>query len=165
MEREHKVREHKPEGRPVSINLSEPMFFWIFLLVVAIILNTLLTYTSLAMVHTSQYDILKSISNFLLYGPGLLILPLIAGAVIGAEVGIHANGITAAAKGGLLNAIYGSVIYVIAIIILYEVVVYVFPNAPLTLSYFINNWVAIPVVAFIVVIEAFAALSNSRKIS
>lgn len=155
--------ESEKSQKTTSVNLSEPMFFWIFLLVVAIILNTLLTYTPAGNGSIPQYALLGTIANFILSGPGLLILPLIAGAVIGAEVGLRTRNTKTAVKAGFLNGVYGSVIYIIAIIILYEVVVYALPKSGLTLGQFVSNWVVVPVIAFIIVIEAFAVLSNSRK--
>ena len=165
-EEEDVEEESKPKQITAQpVNIAEPLFFWIIVLVLALFARFIVTYTNAFLHDSSAYTFLMGASNFFLLGSGTLILPLIVGAVIGAEVGLKARSMFGALKAGLLNGLYAGVVYVIAIIIIYEILVYAIPSSQITLAFLINNLVVPQLLILVGVIEIFAVLSHSRKVS
>ncbi len=165
-EEEEDEEEEKQQKRPASapVNLSEPLFFWVIVLILALFSMVVTADTKAFAVGSAMYEFLHGASNFFLFGTGTLILPLIVGAVIGAEVGTKARSIVSALKSGLLNGVYAGIVYVIAIVIIYEVLVYVLPSSGVTLSFLENNLVIPQVIIVIVLVEVFAVLTHGRKV-
>lgn len=161
MKDEREERQHSTN----AISLYEPMFFWIFILYLAltlrIILNNVAGLTSLSIV----YSILYVFSSFVLSTPGFVVLPLIAGGIIGAEVGVRSKDIHTTLRNSFLNSVYAAAIYLVSIVVLYEVLDYTFPSTSLQLSDIIVGWIAIPILILIVITGSFAVLSNARKIN
>lgn len=148
-----------------SVNIAEPLFFWIIVLVLALFSKVVITSTTTFVPSSQAYAFLNSISTFFLFNSGSLILPLVVGAVIGAEVGLKSKTLYKALKAGILNGVYAAIIYVIAIVIIYEVLLYIIPQSGVTTTFLVNNLVLPQVVILIVLVEIFAALSHSRKIT
>lgn len=151
----------KHNGR--TVNMQDPMFIWIGLLLVAVVVKIILSTSGLVPSSSVAYSWLNAIPNFLLQFPGIVVLPLIAGAIIGAEVGAMSSSPSKALKHGLLNGIYASVIYVVAIVVIYIVINYFTPQAMPVLMILIDN-IVVPIAVMIIVLEAFAVLSYSRKV-
>jgi hypothetical protein len=155
----------RPRTKAQPVNLAEPLFFWIVILALALFARFVTTYTS-AFSHTGEiYSFLTSASNFFLLSSGALILPLIVGTVIGSEIGLKASNLAGALKAGLLNGIYTAIVYVIAIIIIYEIMLYALPNPEITTTFLINGLIVPQVVTVLILIEIFAILSHGRKVS
>ncbi len=150
-----------PKGS--SVDIHDPMFLWIFLLVVAVALRIVLASTSYIPLDSQFYALGTEISNFLLQFPGIVILPLIIGAIIGAEVGSRSSTLARSLKNGLTNGIYASIIYVITIVIIFIVLNSVTPQFT-TIYLTLLNSILLPVVVFLLVLEIFAALSFWRKV-
>lgn len=145
-----------------NVDIGEPMFVWIMLLLIAVVVRFVMTYTSLVPARSSMYPILQLYSRFLFTPPGIFVLPLIVGAIIGAEVGSRSFSMKSAAKSGFLNGVYAAIVYVVTIIILSVLLDYITTGAT-QLSSLIGNTIVLPVIVLIVVLEAFAVLSYSRK--
>lgn len=160
------MKHSESDGRkePAAISLYEPMFFWIFILYLAltvkIVLSNLEGFTSLSVV----YSILYVFSSFILSTPGFIVMPLIAGGIIGAEVGVKSKEIGHAIRNSLLNSAYAAAIYLVSIVVLYEVLDYTYPSTSLQLQNIIIGWIIIPIVILVVITCAFSVLSNARKI-
>jgi hypothetical protein len=145
-----------------AVSLYEPMFFWILLLYLGLIVKIVLSNTNAFSQATTVDYILQSFSYFVLSTPGFIVLPLIAGAIIGAEVGLHARNMKSALRASLLNSAYAAAIYLVAIIILYEVLNYAFPSTQNVFS--VAGWIVVPIVIVVLVTAMFAMLSHARKI-
>lgn len=156
------ARQEKKQQAGVSI--AEPLFFWIIVLVLALVLRIVLSNTSIFAHGTQAYGIADSASNFFLFDAGSLILPLIVGAAIGAEIGLRSARLKKALRFGLLNGAYAAIVYIIAIFIIYEVILYVTPQAGLTAGFLVTYLIAPQVVVLLAVTEVFAALSHLRKV-
>ncbi len=155
-------KEHKRYARPSNVDMYEPMFFWIALLAISLMLKIALAYGAIVPAGTVEYTIISSVEQFLLFGPGIILLPLIAGAFVGREAGLASKGALKALHVGILNAVYGAIIYVICILIIYEVLLYAVPGSSMSAGSLLTYWILYPVLAFILVVEVFAALSHSR---
>ena len=146
-----------------NVDIHDPMFLWIFLLVVAVALRIVLASKSYIPLDSQFYAFATQLSNFLLQFPGIVILPLIIGAVIGAEVGSRSSTLARSLKNGLTNGIYASIIYVIAIVIIFIVLNSVTPQFTILYLTLLNS-ILLPVIVFLLVLEIFAALSYWRKV-
>ncbi len=156
-------------GTAGHVSIIEPMLFWVILLIIALVLRMVLTFTGLVGSTGSIYNLLNSFSNYVLFMPGAVILPLVVGAIIGAQVGIKAHSMELAQRGGLLNGVYAAVVYLVAIIVIWAIVYYVIvPSAPSVLPsvlFLIGEWLVAPVAILILVSFFFAVLSHSRKVA
>jgi hypothetical protein len=145
--------------------IEEPILFWIAILAVGIILR-IIVYDTTALAGTGPiYGLAGSISEFILFVPGPIILPLIIGAVIGSKVGVMSTNMKKAIKSGILNSTYAAVIYVVAIIVIYEVLEYTVPSKSIGVPFLIYGLVILPVLILLLVSVIFAVLSYSRRIS
>ncbi|MGC8587066.1 MAG: hypothetical protein ACP5K9_02125 [Candidatus Micrarchaeia archaeon] len=152
------------QKKKVQVSIAEPMFIWVLLLVVSLVVKIILLQPSLINPSSSIAKFFGTTANFILFMPGSLILPIIVGAVIGAEIGTRAKDMKAAMTAGVINGIYVSIIYVVAIVIIYEIILYVLPNIVPTLTFLVSYWLVLPAAIVILLSMAFAALSHSRKV-
>jgi hypothetical protein len=150
------------QAKKSSVDIHDPMFLWILLLMSAVVLRILLTDTAYIPQGTS-YNMTALYSNFLLQFPGIVILPLIIGAVIGSEVGERSSTFANAMRGGLINGMYASIIYLASIVIIYIILNYTTPQFS-TLYLTVLNSVMLPILVFMLTLEIFAALSYFRKV-
>lgn len=150
----------KPKGN--SINLRDPLFVWVFILLIAVsaeIINS----SGYVPKSTSIYSMLNTYANFVLVFPGIIIVPVIMGAIIGSEVGLRSSNINSALRTGMMNGLYASVVYTLTIVIIYFVIIYSVPQFITVYSLILDN-IIVPLLVFIIVIEVFAVLSHSRKV-
>ncbi len=166
-EEDEEMEEEAPVRKTTaaSVNIAEPLFFWVIVLVLALFSRIVITYTNTFPQPSSAYAFLNGASSFFLFNSGSLILPLIVGAVIGAEIGLRSRSSMKALKAGLLNGVYAAIIYIIAIVIIYEVIVYVLPTAGITFNFLVVNLIAPQVIILVMLVEIFAVLSHSRKVA
>lgn len=146
-----------------QVNLAEPLFFWVIVLVLALFARFVTTYTNAFPAGNQIHGFLVGASNFFLFSSGTLILPLIVGAVIGTEVGLKARSVRGALKAGAVNGAYAAIVYIISIAVIYEILAYALPASNVTLTFLINGLIVPQVLIVLVLVEIFAALSNGRK--
>lgn len=151
-------------GHVNYVNISDPMSLWIGLLVIALIIGILLSPTSSVNYGNTGFTGLTFVYRFFIFGPGMLLLPAIAGVWIGISVGKNSSGLKKAFKTGLANALYGAILYIISIFIIYEIMVYVLPGSAVAQNTLITQWIVLPVVIFIVLVELLALIAHSRGI-
>ncbi len=144
------------------VNITEPMVLWILLLLIAVAINIIIANFRTVSTASAVYTAANAYANFVLNLPGFAILPLIIGAIIGAEIGSRSLSLKRATVSGLLNGIYASVIYAIAIVILYLVLDYGTMHA--FSSGMLVDAIIIPIIVFLITIEVFSVLSFSRKV-
>lgn len=162
----HDEEEENGGSRSSITNVAGPVSSWIILLFIALTIKFVVSSGTMGGSSAGSIDSwLAIIANFILGTPGEIILPLVIGAAIGDEVGAKSETLRKAEKSGLLNGVYASVIYLIGIIIIYEVLTGILPNAAPTFSILITSWIAMPILICIVLSEVFAILSHSRKIN
>jgi hypothetical protein len=146
-----------------EINITGPMAFWISMLCIGMLLQ--FVFAPLAAGKASLSAGFLSTAKYILYLPGSLVFPLIVSVWAGSRIGYSRRNINAAAKTGLLNGIYMSIIYAIAIIVIYLLISYISPhNLPVgfTLQSFLTNLMAIPVAVVIVLTTVMTLLSSAR---
>lgn len=169
------VRQYYGDGRPdddeserkpqrSATDVAGPITAWLVLLFVALAIKFFVSNTTVAGAGSIS-SILSSASNFILFFPGDIILPLIIGAAIGAEVGIRSKSLDKAAKAGFINGVYAAIVYTIGIVIIYEVIAAVFPSVAPSSDFLLLSWITLPIVISIALSEGFALLSYSRKVS
>jgi len=144
-----------------QVSIAAPMFFWLLLLVIAIVINALANFGYIP--GGKILSILKASASFILFMPGSVILPTIVGAFIGAEIGRRSKSMHIAIKSGIINGVYAAIVYLIAIFIIYETIIYVMPNISPGISFLEENWFAMPTAILIALSVLFAGLSHSRK--
>ena len=147
-----------------SVNIAEPMSIWVVLLFLAVLSRFVLQSTSIVPSGNFIYSILTIFPSFMLAMPGILVLPMIVGAVIGAEVGSRSMGMDSAIKSGFLNGIYATVVYAVIITVVYIILDYITPQAAFSIYSLVQNSIVLPAVVLLVMVEAFAMLAYSRKV-
>jgi len=161
---ERSGEENKEESESsAQVSIAAPMFFWLLLLIIAVVINALINAGYIP--SGKMLSILKASANFILFMPGSIILPTIVGAFIGAEIGRRSKSMYVAIKSGIINGVYAAIVYLIAIFIIYETIIYILPNINPGVNFFEENWLATPTVILIALSLLFAGLSHSRKVS
>ncbi len=156
-----------PQKQRSHVDIGAPVTAWLVLLFVALALKFL---AANAPASNGAYVLFAAIANFILYAPGDVILPLVVGAAIGAEIGKRAGTLRKAQIAGVLNGVYASIVYAIGIIVIYEVLNYGVLDAAsagvaLSLGFLLLSWIAIPMAICVLLTVLFATLSYSRKVS
>ncbi len=144
------------------VNIHDPMFLWLIIIAVAVSIRVLASGGYLPY-GTQQYGIGMSFSDFILQFPGIMLLPLLIGAIIGSEIGTRSPTIRRALRGSLINAVYCSVIYAIAMAVIY-VVLSSYSMQFYSLYVMLLNGILLPVLVFTVSLTLFSVLSYSRKV-
>jgi hypothetical protein len=163
------VEEESEEGNEkeiesnAQVSIAAPMFFWLLLLVIAVVINALINAGYIP--SGKMLSILKASANFILFMPGSIILPTIVGAFIGAEIGRRSKSMYIAIKSGIINGVYATIVYLIAIFIIYEIIIYILPNINPGVNFFAEDWLAMPTAILIALSVLFAGLSHARKVS
>ncbi len=146
----------------VETGIAGPLILWITFLLIGVILS--LVVEPLVPSNGTIQNLVTSISNWILYLPGCLILPLIVSIWIGEGVGKNRASGARSAKIGEINGIYTSLIYVVSIFIIYLLFYYIDKTAlaNITLTFFLEFVVAIPVIIVLVLTPIVSALSAIR---
>ena len=144
-------------------SIAMPMTIWIALLLVGLVFRAITTLLSPSSGTTLAFAILDDISNFILRLPGIIILPIIFGAYVGATVGTKGRHVSDAASIGLINGLYASVIYIITIAVIYLVMFYSLPGTQPSLSFMLEFWAIAPVVLTMLLSIGFSVLASLRR--
>lgn len=161
---DYDTKDERPIGDAHAYaNVSGIISVWLIMLFAALAIQYAFTYGRSSIGATPS--IFLSIATFILFLPGSLILPLVVGAALGADVGSKSRSIEVAEKSGLVNGIYASLVYAIAIVVIYEVLSNVLPAIAPTTSFLLIDWIAVPIAIVPVVTEIFAVVSHYRKIN
>ncbi len=156
----------KPESEaPVKISLSGPLSFWIGIIIITALIQLIVApfYVSYGSPLLNSY--LNSFANYVLYIPGIIVLPLIAAVWIGDHVSSSiGNRKRLLVSKGILNALYSILVYAIAVYIIYSVMQHLGNStlAHLSTLSFIEYVIAVPSAILIVVVPLFAILSAAR---
>lgn len=153
--------DEEPDVRAANFaySLTSPMKFWLFLIFISAVI-LLVVFESPSIAYAS---ILTTLANILLLLPGSIVLPLLVALFNGIDIGNVSLSSSKANKAALYNGIYSSVIYLVAILILYETLNYVSSSLLPKLSFIIQYWVLQPVGILIVLPLIIATLAFYRK--
>ncbi len=148
--------------KAVETSIAGPLILWLTFLILGVIIS--LVIAPLTSGIPGVKGILTSISNWILYLPGSVILPLIVSMWIGESVGQGRGNGGKSAKIGEINAVYTSLIYVVAIVIIYLIFNYIDKAALAGVSAFtfVEYSVIVPVVIVLVLTPIVATLSAMR---
>lgn len=142
-------------------SIAVPMVIWIILLLIGLLLNAFATINNPA--QASINSLIMTISNFILNLPGIVIMPIVFGATIGAIAGMKGRSIRDGANLGAIDGVYASVIYVIAIVVVYLIMFYSLPTTVPTLTFLAVYWLVLPVILTILLSTILASIMSLRK--
>lgn len=143
-------------------SIAIPIIAWVILLLVGLLLNAIAVLNS----SSSQpgiNSIILAISNFILNLPGIVIMPIVFGAMIGSIAGMKGRNIRDGAKLGAIDGVYASVIYVIAIVVIYLVMIYTLPTSAPSFANLAIYWLVLPVALAIIIAAILGAVMSLRK--
>jgi hypothetical protein len=158
------MESERRNGRDMGkMHIYDYVSTWITILIIALIAKIILTYTDVIPHGTALYSFVGQATYFIIFGPGSVLLPLVLGAVMGAEIGNRSKSATVALRSGAITAIYVAMIYIIAIVALYEVMLYTLPQLSLRSDTLVFFMIIPQILVLIVIMEIFAALANARR--
>lgn len=147
------------------VDVEHIILGWILVIIIGLIFSG----AGSSITSNSYFSFVKSFllnsGSFILVYPGPIIFPIIAGAIIGREIGKGSNNLKNASKSGLMNGFYGAIIYLLAVVVVYVVMNY-FSLISFSAIFFtvIQNVIA-PVAILILTTIGFASISHIRKIN
>lgn len=155
-------------GKPTvtKVSITGPLTFWIGLLVIAALLQLVAIPFANSYSHTVFNNYFNDFANYVLYVPGLVVLPLIVALWVGDRVSyLESKKKSDVISKGVINALYTSMVYIVAIFIIYLIMTLVKLGVlhALPLPVFIEFLVVIPTVINMVMIPLFALLSSARR--
>ncbi len=148
--------------RTVEIDIVAPLIFWIALLLIGVL--AILLFQPIFSSNKGISTLMTDISGWILYLPGSLIMPLVVSIWIGEKAGQAKNGIKSAAKIGEINAVYATLIYVVAVFIIYLLLYYISPASiqSKSLINYAEYVILLPAVIILALVPIVSALSAAR---
>ncbi|MDE1871113.1 MAG: hypothetical protein KGI06_02630 [Candidatus Micrarchaeota archaeon] len=159
--------ENKEERKDeeVTISIESPLMFWVGLLLIAALLQLVILPFASHYGRVLFKGVLEDFANYLIYIPGIVVMPLVISLWVGDRVSYIRKGSQVLAYKGLLNALYTSLVYSISIFIIY--ILMRFSNggvlANLSVVTFSEYLIVIPFAINMIVIPIFAILSAERR--
>ncbi len=151
--------EEDKQDEVVGLHSTSPLSLWIMLMLIAAIAKIIAgEYSTLSYSTT-----LTSFSNFVLLVPGILLLPLLVGLISGIQIGNASTTLGKARIASLYNGIYGSILYVLVILTVYELIAYFSTSFLPTTSFVIQYWFIQPIIILIVLPMLVATVTFYRK--
>ncbi len=147
-----------------NISLVAPLFTWALIIVIGIIFEAIVPAVLGATIAPGA-TLYRSIGNYILYLPGVIILPLLISIWIGHKVGDNTESVRVATKLGVINAVYASIVYAVIIFIAYLILSYTSIPARYMISQhdFIVFMVGVPIAIVLVFSTLIAVLDRIRK--
>ena len=157
----------KQKGRNYEniVSLAGPLTLWIGIIISAIALQ-LFIFPNL---QASGYGAIVSAgtvaTNYLLYIPGVFVLPMLAALWIGSRVGSTDGDNEEIMTRSLINAFYSAVVYLIVIFITYLLSQSTRTGAyaNLTVPIFFEYAVVVPTLICVVIVPLFALITAARR--
>lgn len=147
-----------------DVKIGGPMAFWLFFLLIGLAIVVILPALKVSYLSSAS---IAALGAYILGLPGDIILPLIVSVWIAERIGSLRKDSVKSTKLALINALYASLVYVIAIFIVYLMIYYAVPSFTANQSpqTFLIAYIAIPVAIVIVVTPLFSVLSAARRSS
>jgi hypothetical protein len=161
------IKDSKTEKKPdvATVSIAGPLIFWIGLLVIGAVLQLVAIPLAKTYNHTAFDAYFNTFANYVIYIPGLLILPLVASLWIGDRVSYVDRKKSLIAYKGIINALYAAMVYAVAIFIIYFIMQFkdIGVLAMLNMTTFAEYLIAIPIIITLVMVPLFAVLSAARR--
>ncbi len=147
------------------IALGGPLSFWIGILVLAAAMQELVMPLAQRYVVSQNIALLNIFAGYILYTPGIFILPIIVGLWVGDLVGSTEGSYTDILYRSVINAFYTAIVYAVCIFVIYIVSQSVGIGALSSIGFtkFAEYVLAIPILIQIVVVPFFALLTSARR--
>jgi hypothetical protein len=157
--------ETEKKEQPINISLEAPLTFWIGLLVLAALIQFVAIPIANARGHTALNPYFNEFADYIIFIPGILVLPLITAVWIGERVSYIKKNNSFRVYKGVINAIYASLVYMISILVIYIIMTeqHIGVLSSMTPLMFAEYLIAIPVVICVIVVPLFAVLSAERR--
>jgi hypothetical protein len=154
--------EYKSECHEL-VDVEYVIIGWILIMVIGLVFSGIGTYVTSDSYFSFVKSFLLNSGSFILIYPGPVIFPIIAGAIIGREIGKVSTSTSKALKSGFINGFYGAVIYLLAVIIVYIVMNYFDLISMDNILPTIAENVVAPIIILILTTIGFALISHIRK--
>lgn len=160
-----KTTSGSPEAQILDepISVYKPLTYWFGVLALAIIIELFVAPYFPALAQT-----MVKFSNFALYLPGSIILPLIVAIWLGERSSEVTTKVGRAFRLSMLNGVYTAVVYIVGIFIIYLIFQYLGTTsglASVTFNNFLLYLVGIPAGILIVLTPITAVLASARKVA
>jgi hypothetical protein len=154
--------EGEGKKRAVEIDIVAPLVFWIALLLIGLL--AILVFQPVFSSNAGISALMTDISNWILYLPGSVIMPLIVAIWIGERAGSAKNNVRSAVRIGEINAVYATLIYVVAVFIIYLLFYYISPMSlqSKSLVNYAEYVICIPAAIILLLVPVVSALSAAR---
>ena len=148
-----------------NVPLFGPLFLWIGLVALGAIVQLLLFPLASGIFVTHYMVDLNLISNYILWIPGIFILPMVVALWIGSRVGYTQGTYGELTYRSILNSLYAAVVYVISIFMVYIASTSLRAGVLSTVPFntFIEYVVLVPVGIVVVVVPLFAILTYAKR--
>ncbi|MCL5423624.1 MAG: hypothetical protein M1385_00900 [Candidatus Marsarchaeota archaeon] len=142
------------------IEISKPLTGWFGLLILAVIIELVV-----APYFPSLSNIMVKFSNYVLYLPGAIILPLIVAVWLGERAGSITVKSGRILRLSIINSLYTAIVYAIGIFIIYLIFLYVSSVGLSTIKFndFLIYLVAIPIGILLILTPIVAILAGARR--
>ncbi|MGC8496284.1 MAG: hypothetical protein ACP5RM_03265 [Candidatus Micrarchaeia archaeon] len=150
-----------------GLSIAEPLTFWIGMLLLSIIIELVIVPLAGSLGIAQYKNVFNQVAGYIVYLPGSIIIPLLVSLWLGERIGVVSKGVRVAYR-SIINAIYMSLVYLIAIFIIFLIAKYtslnMFPTILPNLSVynFTVYLVAIPIAIIMVLTPLLAMLSAAR---
>lgn len=147
------------------IALGGPLSFWIGILIIAAAIQEVILPISQHYVVNTSIALLNTFAGYLLYTPGILILPIIVGLWVGDLVGSTEGSYSDILYRSIINAIYTSIVYAVCIFVIYISSQSLNAGSFSSISFitFLDYILAVPILIQIVIVPLFAMLTSARR--
>jgi len=152
----------KKDKPDTSVSIGGPLMLWIGLLVFGVLLQLVFVPFGAAYHRTAFNSYFNFFADFVIYVPGIFILPLLISLWIGERVSYLKERIGYKA---LIHAVYAAVIYIVTIVIIYFVMKLQGSGALVAVNTvtFLEYVVGVPLLILLVITPLFAKLSAARR--
>ena len=148
-----------------TISLAGPLAFWIGLIIIAAVLQLVAVPFTASYGRTTLSKELAAVGNYIIYEPGILILPILASLWMGERVSHLDKHMSYVATKGVANATYAIIVYSVAALIVYLAMMYQKMGVLSSFSTvsFIEYIILVPCAIVLIVVTTFAVISAARR--
>ncbi len=157
----------KQKGRNYDnvVSLAGPLALWIGIVIVAAALQLFVFPSMLSSGYGSFVNTGTELTNYILYIPGLFVIPMLASLWIGSKVGSTEGDNEEIMIRSLVNAFYSAVVYLIVIFTIYLLSQSTKNGAfaNLSVAIFFEYAVVVPTLICVVIVPLFALITSARR--
>ena len=159
------IEKQKSRNYENIVSLSGPLALWIGIIIVATALQLFIFPNMQASGYGAIVSAGTVVTNYLLYIPGVFVLPMLAALWIGSRVGSTDGDNEEIMTRSLINAFYSAVVYMIVIFIIYLLSQSTKTGAyaSLAVPIFFEYAVVVPTLICVVIVPLFALITSARR--